>query len=178
MKKYLIQFKPFLLFISTFFAVYIVLTVAYKFYLDSFETNDVDGVTHIVGRNVEQLMHLFNSDIKIQKSSSNSWMEVWYNKIYLVRIIEGCNAVSVIILFIAFIAAFAGKFKETFLFILFGIVFIYVLNIFRIALLTVLLFHYPEDNHFLHGVVFPLIIYGSVFILWIVWVNKFSKYAK
>jgi exosortase family protein XrtF len=178
LKKYLIQFKPFLLFIGTFFTVYIVLTVAYKFYLNSFETNDVDGITAVVGRNVEQLMQLFNSDIKIQKSSSNSWMEIWYNKKFLVRIVEGCNAVSVIILFISFVAAFSGKLKATLLFILFGIVSIYVLNIFRIAILTVLLFYYPENNHFLHGVIFPLIIYGFVFILWIVWVNKFSKYAK
>jgi hypothetical protein len=44
--------------------------------------------------------------------------------------------------------------------------------------LIVLLYHFPEQNHLLHGVLFPALIYGSVFVLWFIWVNKFSKYAK
>ena len=178
MKKYLIQFKPFLIFIGTFFAAYIVFTLIYKLYLNSFETNDTDGITSFVGRNVEQLMQLFNCDIKIQKSLSHPWEEVWYNKRYIIRIIEGCNAVSIMILFAAFVIAFSGKFKTTVLFILFGILFIHILNVLRIAILAVSLFYFPESEHILHGVLFPLVIYGVVFILWIIWVNKFSKYAK
>lgn len=178
MRKYLIQFKPFLIFIGTFFTAYIVLTLVYKLYLDSFEIKNVDGITNVVSRNVEQLMLLFNSDIRIVKSTSNSWMEIWYNKKYLARIVEGCNAVSVIILFVAFVIAFSGKLKQTLLFILFGIFLIYIFNVMRIALLTVLLYRFPEIKNLLHGVLFPLIIYGLVFILWIIWINKYSKYAK
>jgi exosortase family protein XrtF len=177
LKKYLIQYKPFLLFIATFFITYILFTAIYKLYLDRFE-NEIDGITNIVGHNVDQLMHLFNSDIKIFKSISNTFLEVWYNKKYTLRIVEGCNAVSIIILFISFVIAFSGKLKTTFLFILAGVLLIYALNVIRIALLSVLLFHFPEKEHLLHGVLFPLIIYGFVFILWIIWVNKFSKYAK
>ncbi|WP_310276711.1 exosortase family protein XrtF [Flavobacterium piscis] len=178
MKKYLLQFKPFLIFLSTFFGVYVLLTVLYKLYLNNLETNNIDGITNIVGRNVDQLMHLFNCDIKILKSISNPYLEVWYNNKYTLRIIEGCNAVSVIILFVSFVIAFSGKFKTTLGFILFGVLIIYVLNVIRIALLTVLLFHFIENEHILHGVLFPLIIYGMVFLLWIIWVNKFSQYAK
>lgn len=178
MKKYLIQFKPFLIFISTFFAAYIALTLVYKLYLNTFEVNDVDGITSIVGKNVAQLMNVFNCNIKIFNSLTDSWLEVWYNKNYVIRIVEGCNAVSIIILFISFVLAFSGKLKTTLLYILFGVLFIYVLNVVRIALLTVLLFRFPAYTHFLHGTFFPLVIYGAVFILWIIWVNKFSKYAK
>lgn len=172
------QFKPFLVFISTFFAAYIILTLVYRLYLNNFETNDIDGITNIVGQNVDQLMRLFNCDVKIVKSISNPSLQLWYNNKYTLRIIEGCNAVSVIILFISFITAFSGKLKTTICFILFGVFLIYVLNIIRIALLAVLLFRFPEKEHILHGVLFPLIIYGLVFILWVFWVNKFSKYAK
>ncbi|MDR7369412.1 exosortase family protein XrtF [Flavobacterium aquidurense] len=178
MKKYLIQFKPFLIFIGTFFLAYILLTLIYKFYLNSYAANDVDGITAIVGRNVEQVMQMFSCDIKIQKSIFYPNLEVWYNKKFTIRIVEGCNAISVIILFISFVIAFSGKFKSTLLFILAGTIFIYILNVFRIAILTVLLYRFPEKEHILHGVLFPLIIYGLVFILWIIWVNKFSKYAK
>lgn len=178
MKKYFVQFKPFLIFISTFFAAYIVLTLLYKLYLNSFEPNEVDGITNLVGRNVEQLMQVFNCDIKIHKSLTASWVEVWYHKDYTVRIVEGCNAASVMILFVAFVLAFSGKWRVTLLFVILGAFFIYLLNVARITILIVLLFRFPEHDHFLHGTVFPLIIYGFVFLLWIIWVNKFSKYAK
>ena len=178
MKKYLVQFKPFLIFIGTFFSAYIVLTLLYKFYLDSFAANDVDGITTMVSHNVEQLMLLFNSDIIIQKSILHPYYEVWYNGNFTIRIVEGCNAISVIILFVSFVIAFSGKLKTTVLFILAGSVLIYILNVIRIAVLTILLFHFPQNEHILHGVLFPLIIYGLVFLLWVFWVNKFSKYAK
>ncbi|SHL48966.1 exosortase family protein XrtF [Flavobacterium saccharophilum] len=178
MKKYLIQFKPFLVFIGTFFSAYIVLTLLYKFYLNNFAANDVDGLTAIVSHNVEQLMRFLNCDISIQKNLFHPYFEVWYNKKYTIRIVEGCNAISVIILFVSFIIAFSGKLKTTVLFIITGSVLIYLLNVIRIAVLTVLLFYFPENVHILHGVLFPLIIYGLVFTLWVFWVNKFSKYAK
>ena len=178
MKKYLVQFKPFLIFIGTFFSAYILLTLLYKLYLNGFAATDVDGITNVVGRNVEQVMKMFNCDIQIQKSCFYTHLEVWYNKKFTIRIVEGCNAISVIILFISFIIAFSGKLKSTLLFILAGSLLIYILNVARIALLTILLYRFPENEHILHGVVFPLIIYGLVFILWIFWVNKFSKYAK
>lgn len=178
MKKYFIQFRPFLVFIGTFFGAYIVLTVLYKFYLDSFTGVEADGITSIVSHNVEQLSNVFNYDIKVEKNFGSPWYDVLFNGNYIVRIVEGCNAVSVIILFISFVLAFSGKLKTTLLFILFGMVFIYILNVFRIAVLTVLLYYFPQNNHLLHGVLFPLIIYGSVFLLWVIWVNKFSKYAK
>lgn len=178
MKKYLVQFKPFLIFIGTFFLAYIVLTLLYKFYLDSFAAANVDGITNLVGRNVQQVMQLFKCDIKIEKSLLYPYLEVWYNNKFTIRIVEGCNAISVIILFVSFVIAFSGKFKTTLLFIVTGSVLIYFLNIIRIAILAVLIFRFPEYTHILHGVLFPLIIYGLVFILWVFWVNKFSKYAK
>ena len=55
---------------------------------------------------------------------------------------------------------------------------IFILNIFRIALLTAGLYKYPEYGAFLHDILFPLVIYGVVFVLWIVWVIKFSAYSK
>lgn len=154
------------------------MTLLYKFYLNSYEADDLDSITTITGKNTEVLLKLFNYDVIIQKSSQNPWQEIIINGTYLARITEGCNAVSVMILFVSFVAAFSGKFKRTFLFIILGLISIYILNVIRIALLTVLLFYFPKQNAFLHGVLFPLIIYGYVFILWIFWINRFSKYAK
>ena len=105
-------------------------------------------------------------------------INLFYNQRHMARIIEGCNGLSVIILFISFVIAFSGKIKPTVLFIIGGSLLIHILNVGRIALLCILMYYFPEQEHLLHGVVFPLFIYGVVFLLWIIWVNKFSKYAK
>jgi exosortase family protein XrtF len=92
--------------------------------------------------------------------------------VYLAQIIEGCNALSVIILFIAFVVAFAAGFKKTIMFLLAGSVLIYGINILRIVILSIALYEYPQYEEILHGVVFPAIIYGIVFLLWVLWVRQ------
>ncbi|WP_125723305.1 exosortase family protein XrtF [Flavobacterium ustbae] len=178
MKKYLVQFKPFLIFVSIFFLTYIVLTILYKFYLSGYQSEDLDTMTVISGNTSEQLLKLFNYDIIIQKNSQNPWQDIILNGKYIARITEGCNAISVMILFVSFVMAFSGSFKKTSLFIILGIISIYILNVTRISLLIVLVYNFPQYTQFLHGTFFPLMIYGYVFILWILWINRFSKYAK
>ena len=174
MKKYFIQYKPFLLFLGKFFSAYLMLTFIYQFYLTSAD-DSIDGITQNVARLTEKTANLVG--VKIATIKDCMQYNISYKDKISARIIEGCNAISVIILFISFVIAFSGKLKQTLFFILGGSLFIYVLNIFRIISLSVLMYYYPAQEHILHGVVFPLIIYGTVFILWVIWVNKFSKYA-
>ena len=97
------------------------------------------------------------------------------NNRFVVRVIEGCNGISVIILFISFVLAFFSGWKKTLLYIFGGSVLIYVLNVIRIALITMGIFHYPEYTDLMHDILFPLFIYGVVFLLWIIWVNQYQK---
>ncbi len=157
-----------------------VLTIIYQYYLNQFDikNNEVDGFTKLVSTQVEQLLLFFNGDANIELHPSQPCYKFFYNGKYVSRIIEGCNALSVIILFISFVIAFSGKLKNTIYFIISGSIIIHVLNITRIALLMVAFYNFPEANFILHDILFPLVIYGVVFILWIIWVNKFSFYAK
>ena len=68
--------------------------------------------------------------------------------------------ISIRILFISFIVAFANKFKITALYILFGSLFIYGVNISRIAFIAIALYKYPKYQDILHDYIFPGIIYG------------------
>ena len=131
----------------------------------------------MVGRNTEQVLLLFTNDSSVQESATHPYMKLFYDQHYVARIIEGCNAISVIVLFISFIVAFSGKLIPTLLYIFGGSLLIYVLNVIRIAALSALIFYFPKQESILHGVIFPLSIYGVVFILWLIWVRKFSKYA-
>lgn len=180
MKNTINQHKPFFLFLLKFVLFYLIFTLIYKFYLNQFNAtnNEVDGITEFVANQTKKTLEFFGKDCEIRKHELEaSYKVIYYNK-YLARIIEGCNAISVIILFASFVFAFSARFKKTFLYIVFGSGLIFLLNIFRIAFLTIGLYNYPEYEEFLHNIIFPVIIYGIVFILWIVWVIKFSAYAK
>ncbi len=180
LKEYFKEYKPFLLFLAKFLGAYLVLTFAYYSYLSEYDQEkfEVDGFTQIVANQTSKLISVFDSRTHVEPNFTEPSVNLFYREKWVSRIIEGCNALSVMILFVSFIFAFSGKFKQTVLFIFFGCLVIHVFNITRIALLGVSMFHYPQYQDILHGVVFPLFIYGVVFILWIVWVNKFSSYAK
>lgn len=153
------------------------LTFLYQRYLDGFEEDKIDSITRIVSKNTEQVLQMFNDESSIEESPTHPYMKLFYNQKYVARIVEGCNAISVIILFISFVVAFSGKLQATLLFIFGGSLLIYVLNILRIAALSALIFYFPKQEPFLHGVLFPLYIYGVVFMLWLIWVRNFSRYA-
>ncbi len=178
MKKYFIQYRPFLLFLAKFFFTYIILTFIYQGFLRSFGLDKIDSITELVAENTKQLLILFNEDADIVKNNSESFIRLIYNQQYVARIIEGCNAISIIILFISFVVSFSGRMRPTLFFVLGGSLIIYVLNVARIAVLCVLIYFFPKQQSLVHGVFFPLFIYGVVFILWVIWVNKFSLYAK
>jgi exosortase family protein XrtF len=168
-----------LLFLGKFLLIYLLLTFVYESYLNQFDARkfEVDGFTQLVAQHTKNAMLFFNFDGNIAPNTKEPAVNLFYNQRHMARIIEGCNGLSVVILFISFVFAFSGKIKTTVLYIIGGILIIYILNVARIALLSILLYSFPEQEHILHGVLFPLFIYGVVFLLWIIWVNKFSKYA-
>jgi exosortase family protein XrtF len=179
LKNLLLQYKPFLLFLGKFVLSYLILTIIYQSYLNRFDSskNEVDSFTQLVAQQTETVLSWVDSQSYTMPHLKEPSVRLYYHNVYISRIIEGCNALSVIILFIAFTVAFTGKIKNTIIFILFGSILIHILNIARIALLCIALYHFPQLEHILHGVIFPLVIYGVVFLLWVIWVNKYSNHA-
>lgn len=179
LKETLQEYKPFLQFLAKFFICYLVLTFLYQNYLEQFDqkNNQIDSFTISVGKQTIGVLKLFDDNAYTINHLTEPSVKIFYKDKYVSRIIEGCNAISVMILFISFVVAFTGKFKNTLWFIPLGLLLIHVLNILRIASLSIALYKFPEYEHFLHGVLFPLVIYGVVFLLWVIWVNKFSLYA-
>jgi exosortase family protein XrtF len=157
-----------------------VLSFAYNLYLEFSNGSRYypDYITNLVAKQSDELLNAFGYDAKVLPHPDEPSMKVIVNGKYLARIIEGCNSVSVIILFVSFIIAFAGKLKTTFFYMLSGSVLIYVVNLMRIVILTIGLYNYPWRRDILHTVIFPMIIYGMVFLLWMFWVNRFSKLKK
>ncbi len=175
-KKYKSVFR----FILTFLGSYFLLSIFYNTYLELSSSQEYypDFFTHLVALQSESAVEAMGYSSRVFPNPDEPSMNLLINEILLVRIVEGCNSISIIILFISFILAFVSKLKTTLLFIFAGSVIIYVMNIIRIALLAIGVYEYPQHAEFLHSIFFPLVIYGTVFILWVIWVRLFSKNAE
>ena len=174
--------KTIIIFLLKFFATYFILFGIYSFYLSktqkSVDVFSCSPMTRTVANHVQKMSGLLGYDAYVEQNTDELSMKYVLNGKYVSRIIEGCNSVSIIILFLAFIIAFSGSKKDTLLFGLFGAALIYLVNLFRIIALSILYYKFPEYQEILHNLVFPAIIYGLTFILWITWVKYFSHINK
>lgn len=174
--------KNVVFFLIKFFATYFILFAIYSSYLQRSQTKvgqfKTASITTIVADQTVDLLDFFGYDSGAYQHKEELSVKLLIHGKYTARVIEGCNSVSIIILFVAFIVAFAGSLKATIIYSVLGSLFIYVINIARIAFLAVMIYKYPEKQEFLHNLVFPALIYGTVFLLWVIWVNKFSNYKR
>ncbi|MFP9098244.1 exosortase family protein XrtF [Flavobacterium sp. RHBU_24] len=172
--------KSFFLFLGKFALAYIVLSALYMLYLTGYEEQVpvTDPITHSVAKQTAALVRFFGDEAHLTQHPREASDRFYVNQKYVARVVEGCNAVSVMILFAAFIVAFSNGFKRTALYIVAGIVVIHLLNILRIALISMGVFYYPQYTRFMHDILFPVFIYSVVFLLWVLWVLKFYKNGK
>ena len=180
MKALFFKYKSVVRFVVLFLGTYLVLSVIYGLYLSvSIGTSyHPDFITHLVAEQSSVLISGLGYKAEVIPHASLTSMQLFINQQYLAEIIEGCNAVGVIILFIAFVIAFAQKWKKTLLFIFGGTVILYGMNLLRIAILAIALYKFPEYQEFLHAIVFPGLIYGTIILLWMYWVRNISNTEK
>lgn len=172
--------RPFFMFLIKFGVSYLLLSVLYWLYLSGYDTTkyETDSITELVAKQSAKASTLLGEEAYVMPHLKEASYRFYIKNESVARIAEGCNAVSVIILFAAFIIAFSTTFKKTTSFILAGILIIHILNILRIALLSMGFYYYPEYEELMHDILFPLFIYGVVFALWVLWVLKLSGNAE
>ncbi len=176
------KYKNITLFLLKFFGTYFLLFGLYAYYLN-INQEKVNGfqcapLTTQVADQTVSLLKFFNYNVKSEQHNSEMSVKLLVGDDYVARVIEGCNSISIIILFAAFIVAFAGSIRATIVYVVVGSLIIYVINVLRIAFLTMMLYKYPNQQEVLHHLVFPAIIYGTTFLLWVLWVQKFSHRKK
>jgi exosortase family protein XrtF len=85
-----------------------------------------------------------------------------------------CNAITLFFLFGVFVVAYPGHQKSKLWFVPMGIITIHILNIFRVCALAWIAKHHPDYLDFNHTYTFTFMVYCYIFILWMLWVNKYS----
>ena len=87
---------------------------------------------------------------------------------------DNCNGIALFALFSAFIIAYKGKAVRKIVYIISGILMIELLNVIRIVILAILDTKSRAWTEFNHTYTFTIIIYAFIFLLWMLWVNKFA----
>ncbi len=88
-----------------------------------------------------------------------------------VEIVDGCNGIAAIGLFLGFIIAYPGAWMPRIAFSILGIAIIYLVNVARIVSLAFIQVYWPQGFDFTHDYSTTVIFYIVIFILWMVWAN-------
>ncbi len=168
------DFKPVLKILLRFIIIYVVMVLAYQLYLNGYKNAGLDPFSTWIMRQVDFLQNKIGYPSEMvpgKPEDETTWFFV--SGKYVSRMVEGCNAISVMILFLAFIFAFYEG-SKTFLFGAVGVIALHIMNVLRIVGLNVLLVEYPQYSRMGNDYLFPAIIYGSVVLLWLVWIKFYA----
>ncbi len=168
MKK---DFREILYILLRFLGIWLILFLAYQLYLNQF-SGHIDFFTKTLSNQTLFLLNHSGYDMVTKDFPKHETVLFYMNGKAATRMIEGCNAVSVMILFLAFVFAFYRGTK-TFFYAIAGVFILYILNVIRIYFLNIIVVDFPEYSKPAHDYFFPAVIYGGVVALWLVWINKF-----
>ncbi len=85
------------------------------------------------------------------------------------EIIDGCNGIETIGLFIGFVVAYPGSNVRRWLFIPTGMILIYLVNVLRIYFLAIIQYHWFPGFQINHDYTFTLIFYLVVIAMCVIW---------
>lgn len=168
------DFKPTLIILIRFILIYLILLGIYQSYLNYFSTTGLDPYSRWVASQSAKIQDFFGYTTTLVDYPQHESVCFNIRNQCISRMVEGCNSISVMILFISFIFAFYKGFNKTITFILIGIIFLHTINVLRIAGLNLILVDYKSFGKIGHDYVFPAIIYGSVVLLWLIWIKFFA----
>jgi exosortase family protein XrtF len=92
-----------------------------------------------------------------------------------IAIVDGCSGLKASIQFIVIILLFPGPWKHKAWFIPTGLIVLFIANIIRIVGLSLIVYYHNSWYSFTHDFVFRPFFYGVIFLMWIVWVEKFKN---
>ena len=167
-----VSHKLILKIIFLFLGLYFVLMWVYNFFLSQ-STPDV--FTLLTAKQVNLLYHRTGFDTFYAALENPAEIGIKWGEHWLVKVVEGCNGISVIIVFLSFIWAFPAGFSDKLKFSFFGVMIIWLMNIVRIYILGLIYHYYPQWFDVSHRVFFPASIYGMVILLWIIWIRKLIR---
>jgi exosortase family protein XrtF len=162
------DFKPALRFLLVFVGVYLVGNVVYGIYVESYKPGP-DPATRWVTAQTAAILIWTSEDVTYAANESSPYVLLQKENVTVLQVFEGCNGINVFIVFISFVLAFGGSWRQSAMFLILGIVVIHAANLLRILLLYYTAIYRPLLFYYFHKYFFTAALYGVVFVLWIFW---------
>lgn len=167
------EFKPAFRFLAVFLGLYLGLNIVYGLWISSYETQP-DPATRIITEQTSWWLNLFGEETQTQPNQAAPTVSIMKDSRVALSVFEGCNSINVMIVFVAFLFAFKGSWKNLAWFLPLGLVLIYLANIARVVLLYYVAEYWRQYFYYIHKYLFTAVIYMIVFILWWWWIEKVS----
>ena len=100
--------------------------------------------------------------------------KIFFHQNNVVSIEDGCNALELFVLYAGFIICMPAKSLRKTLFIIGGIIAIYITNVVRCAGVAYIILYHPRYADFAHHYVFTFVVYGLIIALWLIFSKKLS----
>ena len=159
----------------------IIWKLAYNLFLKPNRTID-ESLTTVTTQATVGFLQLFHNtgeltwtNAKQMKNSEMSSASIYLNGKRSLGIADACNAMELMILYCGFIICMPTTFKRMFLFIVLGLLGIFMINILRCSAMFWFNLHNKEWFHFAHHYLFRIIVYTAIFGAW-VWYCKKVNY--
>ena len=101
---------------------------------------------------------------------------IYYDNKLALAIADRCNALELYVLYVGFIVCFPAPASRKLFFSGTGVLSIFILNILRVAALSLASIHYPDYLDFAHHFVFNISIYLLIFWLWFIFSRKLTMH--
>lgn len=92
-----------------------------------------------------------------------------------VSVVPECTTLKQWIHWIAIMAIFPGPRKHKLWYLPLGVAIIHLTNLVRITGLLLIQFPFPGKFHFFHDYFFKTLFYAVIFLMWVVWNEKFKS---
>ncbi len=119
-----------------------------------------------------KIMGLFTADTSYYFRGTQCLLQ--FGSMNTLLIDNPCNGLTIMLLYIGFLVAYPGTWKSKLIFIGFGTVLVYLMNVVRVIFLSVNFAYHQVSFEFNHKYTFTFAVYVVVFLLWVTWANKYS----
>ena len=165
------EFRPALRFLFIFLAVYAGMSLAYQGYLQRSGAH-VDPMSRILGEHAAMGLSAVGYAAVSEHSPGLQEERILIDSIAKVKVIEGCNGLSVMILFLAFVLAFGPWSSRKGKFVVWGLLAIHAFNVIRVAVLALIIHHSDGSWYSVQKNLFTGSIYLLVLVLWVLWTRQ------